>query len=243
MPTTGDLYNAIDKNNLEAVKVLLDDDLADTSAYNYGTPLFQAATLGHFEIVRYLLERGKYTIDEGNDETWYSPLMAACENGFTEIAGLLVEHGADVDRQYEKEEECEENFGTCSEQGYPLTLAVGNDHAEIVKLLLEHDVDFECSRTSYDGVGNFSNTPLLLALQRNNLEMAELLLTHGADVDGECILSNEEHTPLSYAVAKKKAEWAAFLLRHGADITKVVEGGLTVAEYAEDLGRAEMLRI
>lgn len=81
----------------------------------------------------------------------------------------------------------------------------------------------------------------MLALQRNSFEMAELVLKHGADVDGGCLISGETHTPLSYAIAKKKTDWISFLLKYGADTDKEIEGGQTVMEYAECLGRAELL--
>lgn len=68
-----------------------------------------------------------------------------------------------------------------------------------------------------------------------------MLLKHGANIDGECIIRGESHTPLSYAVAKRKQDWVTFLLKNGADIKKEIEDGKTVFEYAEELGRIEMI--
>lgn len=235
MPTTDDLYTTIAANNLEEVKSLIENEesLSHSNAYDYSSPLMQAAESGNLEIVRYLLDRGYCCIDDGNDETRYSPLIVASENGHVEITELLLKHGADVSRQYEKEIESDETYVTCQEQGYPLTLAVENGQMEIVRLLLEHRADTECIKYSYDGQFNSNVTPLLLALQRNSFEMAELLLKYGADVEGECLVNGETHTLLSYAVAKKKTEWIAFLLKHGTDIGKEVEDGKTVMEYAK----------
>jgi ankyrin repeat protein len=230
MPTTDDLYNAIATNNLDEVISLIENEegLSHSHAYDYSSPLMQAAESGNLEIVRYLLDRGYCSIDDGNDETWFSPLIVSSENGHVEITELLLKHGADVSRQYEKEVESDETNATCQEQGYPLTLAVENGHMEIVRLLLEHRANPECVRFNYDGQWNSEETPLLLALQRNSFDMAELLLKYGADVDSECLISDESHTPLSYAVAKKKTEWITFLMQHGADTDKEVEDGQTV---------------
>ncbi|CAH2031670.1 ankyrin repeat domain-containing protein [Trichlorobacter ammonificans] len=222
MPTTNDLYNAIADNKLEEVKNLIEngEGLSYSHAYDYSSPLLQAAESGHLEIVQYLLDRKYCCVDDGNDQTWYSPLIVACENGHAEISELLLKHGANVARQYEKETESDETYATYQEQGYPLTLAVENGHTEIVRLLLCHRADTESIRWSYDGQWNSEETPLLLALRQNSFEIAELLLKHGADIDGECLVNGETCTPLSYAMSKKMKEWIDFLTKNGADISK-----------------------
>ena len=62
---------------------------------------------------------GVISVDDG-----YTPLMAACYNGSTECALLLIEAGADVNKVH---------YGT------PLTMAVstGGDNLGLVQLLLE----------------------------------------------------------------------------------------------------------
>ena len=238
MPTMDDLYDSIAANNLESVKRLLEneDGLSYTNSYAYSSPLLQAAERGSLEIVSHLIDRNYCCIDDGNDATCYSPLMTASENGHVEIVRLLLKNGANVNRMYEKEEDCEESFSTGQEQGYPLTLAVENCNANIVQLLLEYKADPDCIKYRYDGTWNFEETPLLLAMYSNDTAMAELLLKHGADVDGECLVNGEPHTPLSYAVAIKKEDWIQFLLSRGADIEKEIQDVVTVAEYSEGLG-------
>ena len=233
MPTDKHLYDAIDNNDLDQVKCLIEseDPLSYAHAYDYSSPCLQATERGHIEILHYLLEKDYCFVDEGIENTCYSPLMAACENGYAEIAKMLIQHGADINRQFEKE----------YEQGFALTLAIENGHTNIVKLLLDQGANTECVKWSYDGIGNFRETPFLLAMQHNHTEDMKLLLEYGADVDGECVISSEAHTPLSYSVARNKTEWIQFLLIHGADVHKIVEDGFSVAEYAERLGRLELL--
>lgn len=239
MATMSDLFNAIESNNIGEVKRLVEDEegLDYTHDYDYSTPLMHATECAHLDIVRFFLDSELYFIDEGDDQTWISPLIVACEKGYTEISRLLMEHGADVNRQYEKEDD----DGICQEQGYPLTVAVENEHKDIARLLLKHGADPESIMWDYCGVWNTERTPLMLALQLNNFELAKILLELGADVDGECRIRSELHTPLSYAVGKEKDDWATFLLENGANIHKEIDDGQTVLEYAKEIGRLKML--
>jgi hypothetical protein len=53
MPTTVDLYKAIAANNLEEVKTIIENSegLSHSHAYDYSSPLMQAAECGYLEIV------------------------------------------------------------------------------------------------------------------------------------------------------------------------------------------------
>ena len=243
MPTTSDLFKAIDCNNLSEVQRLIEDKegLTYTHAYDYSSPLMHVAECGYLEMVRYLLDHDYCDVDEGNDQTWYSPLIAAVEKGHTEICRILIKYGADVDRQYEKEIESDESYQTFQEQGYSLTLAIEYENMEIARLLLENGADTESAKWFYDGQWNSNKTPLLLAIESDRFDLAEMLLEHGADVDGECTIRGELHTPLSYALALKLQGCITFLLKNGADTRKEIEDGQTVFEYAEELGRIELL--
>lgn len=233
MPTDKDLSAAIDSNKLDDVKRIIEneDGISYAHAYDYSSPLLQATELGSFEIVQYLLKRNYCFIDEGIEETCYSPLMAACKNGYVEIVKMLIQHGADVNRQLEEDDK----------QESALTLAIENCHANVVKILLSFGARTDQEKWSYSSGWNFRETPLLLAIQQNHIEIVEMLLKYNADVDGMCIINGETHTPLSYAVAKKNSEWIQFLLKHGSDSGKVIEDGFTVTKYAESLGRLELL--
>lgn len=248
MATTTDIYIAIEENNLDEVKRVYPNgaSLTLTNSHAYSVPLYQAACLGHTDIVRYLLEKHDLFVDDGDDTTCFSPLMTACENGYLEIAELLLKHGADVNRQYEKETESDETDTTYQELGYPLTLAVENGHAEIVRLLLEYDADTECVKWSYDG-SNTSQTPLMLALRSNKLEVAELLIANDANCCGECRIESKAHTPLSYYIACADLERVKWLLDHGADPNCLAEiddmGNISGFMYAVYLGVTSKKRI
>ncbi|XP_064078532.1 protein fem-1 homolog C-like [Macrobrachium nipponense] len=96
------LIEATSHGHLECVKYIVEELNVDmeelgsaciSGLYAHGVPaLWCAATLGHLQIVAYLLSRGA----NANVSTTSSmtPLRAACYQGFIDIARILVEHGA-----------------------------------------------------------------------------------------------------------------------------------------------------
>ena len=113
------LWRASANGHTELVRLLLEYG-ADETIYNNETALSIASRHGYTEIVNLLTGRGTInTISEGDGKT---PLMIAAEEGYTEIVEHLLYGGADVT--------------ICQGYDSPLTLALRNGHAEIVKLLM-----------------------------------------------------------------------------------------------------------
>lgn len=79
--------------NLKVVKELLQRG----AAINHPgwTPLHYAATAGHIELIRLLLEHHAYIDAESPNKT--TPLMMASRNGNIQVVQLLIEQGADVE--------------------------------------------------------------------------------------------------------------------------------------------------
>ncbi|MDR2548223.1 MAG: AAA family ATPase [Rickettsiales bacterium] len=96
--------------------------------YDEVTLLYIATAIGATNLVRALLEVKGIDIDYGAkgflDE--FTPLQLAATEGYKEIAELLVEKGADVNK-------CNKNYS--KKEDTPLQLAVKNDHTELVELL------------------------------------------------------------------------------------------------------------
>jgi len=68
----------------------------DNPFYQAEGPILQAASFGHLEVVRWLLEQGaKINYVVGGKPRCY-PLLFAAKNGHRDIVQLLIEHGADV---------------------------------------------------------------------------------------------------------------------------------------------------
>ncbi len=86
-----------------------------------------AVTTGNYDALNDILNAGKDVFisnSRGKDL-----LMIACENGYKDIAELLIEKGADINAY-------DENYWT------PLFYATFNGHIDVVKFLLENGADY-----------------------------------------------------------------------------------------------------
>ncbi|XP_064110389.1 ankyrin repeat and SOCS box protein 2-like [Macrobrachium nipponense] len=134
------------------------------------SPLWCAASNGHYWVVDYLLSKGA----NPNGETSFNgtPLQAACALGYFEIVRLLEEHGAYI-------EAADNRAVTC------LMLASFGGHLEIVKYLLEVGADVNSKNIE-------GESALHACAKAGHLEVMKLLLEHnartGPDYSGESCL-------------------------------------------------------
>lgn len=111
-----------------------------------------------------------------------SPLSIASAWGYTSIARLLIEHGADPSKADP------EVAGMT-----PLHHAARRGQLEIAELLLKHGADVDARDTS-NGI-----TPLMVAA-RAYPEVVRILLEHGASPD---ITTTEGKTAMDYAIERQ----------------------------------------
>jgi ankyrin repeat protein len=156
------LFKAVKNNNLEEVRLLIDNG-ADVNCKDEDdlTPLQGASRWGYFEIYKLLIDHG-VDVDCKNNKGW-TPLHEASYKGNIDICKLLIEKGADVN--------CKDKDGWT-----PLYVASWNDHLDICKLLIEKGADINCKNK--DG-----KTPLDVASQYGYFEICKFLIDHGVDVD------------------------------------------------------------
>ena len=96
---------------------------------------------------------------------------------------------------------------------------------DVVKLLLEHDVDPNVK-------DNDGRTLVLRAAKRGNVDIVKLLLEHGANPN---IQENKYgYTPLHYAVKNYRVGVARVLLDYGADPTIRDNEGRTPLDIGSD---------
>lgn len=104
-----------------------------------------------------------------------------------------------------KECKANPNIGDKKKQT-PLHKAVGGNHTEVLKFLLDHKANPNCA--------DFQNSvPLHLAVEQENEECVCLLLNHQADVNR----LNYFGSPLAYAVKSGNVRIVSLLLEHKAD--------------------------
>ncbi len=158
------LYYAIDKQNPDIAKFLLESGAYVDAKFRDKTPLHYAVENQNIEIIKLLLEHeAKCDIEDSQGKT---PLHYAQEGQNVEIKDLLkkynddyivrflLESGADVDVKFKGK-----TFLHC---------AVENQNIEIIKLLLEHEA--KCDIEDSQG-----KTPLHYAQEGQNVEIKDLL--------------------------------------------------------------------
>ena len=120
------------------------------------TALFQAATQGFVEVVRFLVEEGKADVDKARTSDGCTPLFMAAQIGHLDVVRCLVEEGkADVDK-------VNNNSQT------PINIAADSGHLEVIRFLLGKGAD--C--TIEDAWGD---APLASAQAQGHAAVVELL--------------------------------------------------------------------
>ncbi|TQB73362.1 hypothetical protein MPDQ_005947 [Monascus purpureus] len=149
--------------------------------------LFEAAYLGHIDIVSFLINRictNQYSLDLA--------LYGAVIGCHTDLVKMLLDHGANANL----------NSPPLS-QSSPSLLHSAAAHAnvEVVSKLLDHGANIYLGENKKSG-------PLQAALQAKNMAVYELLVSRGA---GELAI------PISTAVHARHAKLILKLLEHGDD--------------------------
>jgi ankyrin repeat protein len=182
------LFKAAERGDLEEVRRLVQRDRGLMDPRKFWSPLAAAASDGHIEVVRYLL-------DEGADmEQWSgrygTALGGACSEGETQVVALLLARGART---------------TPSGGGMsPLMHAAQKGHTDIVELLLAHGEGEQLERrTSHQ-----SRTALHLACLNRHAGVVRVLLGAGADPH---VVDHNGDTPLSFAFTEGHTECVALL--------------------------------
>ncbi|EXF85873.1 hypothetical protein CFIO01_11964 [Colletotrichum fioriniae PJ7] len=134
----------------------------------YGSPLASAASQGHFESARFLLEKGAKVNDQFRYGDYYGcPLIAAICGEEPDCIRLLLEREADVNAMPEG-----------GKYGSPLAAAVSMGGVDCARILIEHGADAKADLR----FGEFGS-PLAAAASMGDVRCARLLIEHGADVN------------------------------------------------------------
>jgi ankyrin repeat protein len=137
-------------------------------------------------------------------------LMTAADLGSTEIAKLLVDHGAQVNAK-------ENQAGQTA-----LMWAAAETHPDITKILLDHRADVHARTKS-------GFTALMFAAQQGDVKSAELLIAAGANVNDA---TGDGTTPLLKASATGQEAVLLLLLDKGANANATDVNGYTALHFA-----------
>lgn len=200
------LHVALEKNQTDAVKLLLEHQ------FPLGTAYHLACERGNFEAVKMFESYNAKTPSAALDP-FDSPLHCAIRSGKHELVLHLLSKGAKVDE-----------LG--KEKQMPLVCAIARRQPEIVKSLLLHKADpnkklepaaNEAFLALIEGNGmkwylrkDRNITPLMLAADSGNLEVAKTLLEHGASISAWT--SVNKTWPLNFASRKNDVPMMRLLL-------------------------------
>jgi len=127
------IRSAIKLGDLKEVQELIGDDKEILNTMTaFGTWLHVAAKQGHFEIVKFLIDKG-IDIDAKGGTFDASALNLAAGAGQLEIVKYLIESGAELDESLAKRN--------------PLFGAIYGGHKEVVELLVDSGIDISVRYT------------------------------------------------------------------------------------------------
>ena len=181
--------------------------------------IHEAVATGNIEIVRLHLSTGVDVNLEGGFDSYKGKTLlgVAASNGYKEIAELLINNGADVERS----------------QGplkwSPLHFAVWSEHEELVDFLISKKADVN----SVDVNGNAA---LHYAVFDGSQKIVALLIAKGADVN---LKNYNGVTPLHNASNKGPAGLIELLIANGADVNSLDIQGRTPVDNTFCCGGAE----
>lgn len=198
-----------------------------------------------------LMEKTLFHLDPGWED--YNQLIKALQYGQKEIAKLLVQKGARVNKDPPL-------FNFCT----PLHLAVSLGCSKIVRELLAKGASINIRNNNYetplimaakmgknliidlllsvDGQENYSNreniSHMHIACMRNRVDIVKKLVQQGARINHAVKLNSLHwpgYTPLHFAVQFQCIETVQFLVGSGADITAKTVNKLTPLHLADTL--------
>lgn len=150
--------------------------------------LEKAAEKGKIEQVKAFVENG------GNPNCQHTLLMIAILNEQEEIALYLINHGVDINKA-DDDDNNTALFNTCFD-----------GQTSIAKVLIDKGA-------IVDQICRLGMTSLMMAANRNHLDLVKLLVAKGAQINLQC---DNGYTALTYT---SSPEIVQFLLRQGGDIT------------------------
>jgi ankyrin repeat protein len=179
-----------------------------------------ACQLGASEVVREMVRRGGWSLNEGVGDTNDTPLLLSCYNGHLSTAKALIAAGADVNR--------------ADAHGWsPLNLACLGGTLDLLELLLKAGVDTD--KTTGDG-----RSPLYVAAQNQQPAVVSRLLRHGVDIEKRQV---DGWTAIHSAAWNGDAEVTRLLLQGGANVNTLLADGRSPLHVAAQLGHVAVMEI
>lgn len=182
----GDFFAALTFDRPAEVQHLLDKGFDPNSPSEKGVPALLYALQSEAPKSALLLARHPATQVNAANSAGETALMLAVINHYTDVVQVLIERGADVNR----------------EGWTPLHYAATRGHRDMMRLLLDHDAYIDAEAPN-------GNTPLMMAARYAQPLAVKLLLEEGAD---PTLVNQSQESALDMALKADKPQ-SAFYIR------------------------------
>ena len=169
-----DLFTAITLGNLERVKAILAKSPALADDFQDESPLRMAASRGHFEICKYLLDNFRVDVNDFERGVGYPIIKGALAH--PKIVKMLIEHGADLKKRITWQGG-RSGVWIIGDDATALHYAANDGVPETITLLIDNGVDIFA--TAHDVFNDKSEqTALEVAAFFGKADNAEAIVNH-----------------------------------------------------------------
>tara|TARA_B100001769_G_C22045617_1_gene561977 strand:- start:149 stop:829 length:681 start_codon:yes stop_codon:yes gene_type:complete len=174
--------------------------------------VYEAVVDGDMEAVKLHLSAGVDVDSAGVDDSHRGKTLLglAVSNGHNEIAELLINNGAAVDK----------SAGPL--KWAPLHFAVWKEQGDLVELLIS-------KKANINSIDVNGSTALHFAAFDGTQEIVSLLIAKGADINAKNFIGR---TPLHNAASKGPAELIELLINNGADVNALDNQGRSPVDFS-----------
>lgn len=216
------LHAAIDLENIEIVRMLLERGADPNLPYNSGySPLVRSISVKNYAIAELLLQHGASTDTQGI--AGYA-LMAAVCCGTSEIFDLLIQHGATI--------------RTNGDALYPEAVFFGN--APMLSKLIDQKIS---GIEEINSKGSSILHTLARCAKGDLKAVIEILRTQSFDLSAVNVLDKSGQYPIHYAGEHVNCDVLAFLLELGAPVNVTNQYGETPLYIAARKGNLDAVQM
>ncbi|XP_014775454.1 alpha-latrocrustotoxin-Lt1a [Octopus bimaculoides] len=185
--------------------------------------IHHAVLNGSLELVKILTRNG--SVLNRCDSEGQTPLLQACNCGFTDIVRFLISEGSHV------------NLSRNHNDERALHIAAGAGHIEVVRVLLEESrANIEIQTLLLQG----GMTPLHKAVRNGHLDVVRYLCEKGANVEARDV---DNKRPIHMAIDTDAPQILQVLIDNNADVNATDKFGSSPLHYAIQMKSLEMVKM